>query len=89
MFVIIIYFLEFQIEGLTNSSTSSQVVSALEKVAYATKGPSGNDSLTDGELTTVSKSLESVANLLNKSKGLVSNDFAEVCWCNDICNSSS
>jgi len=73
------YFLEFQIEGLTNSSTSTQVVSALEKVANATKGPSGNDSLTDGELTTVSQSLESVANLLNSSAGLVSNDVAEVC----------
>ena len=72
------FFFDFQITSLKNTSTEDEVVNSLEKLANATKGPSGHDSLTDGELTTVSQSLESVANLLNSSSHLVSNDVAKV-----------
>jgi len=68
----------FQIESLNSTSTEADVVKALGKVANATNGLTGNDSLTDGELTTVSESLESVANLLKRSTSLVSNAVAKV-----------
>ena len=68
----------FQIESLNSTSTEADVVKALEKVANATNVLTGNDSLTDGELTTVSESLESVANLLKSSTSLVSNAVAKV-----------
>jgi len=78
-------FLPIQIESLKSTSTEGQVVNALEKVANATKGPSGEDSLTDGELTSVSESLESVANLLDTTTGLVSTAVAEVGHVNVVC----
>jgi len=68
----------FQIESLNSTSTEADVVKALEKVANATNVLTGNDSLTDGELTTVSESLESVANLIKSSTSLVSNAVAKV-----------
>ena len=68
-----------QVEKLKNDSSEKDVVKALEHFANITKEPSSaNDTLTDGEIKSVTTSLETVANLLNASNHLVSDTIAEV-----------
>jgi len=68
-----------QVTQLKNESSEKEVVNALEHFVNITKEPSSaNETLTDGEITSVTKSLETVANLLNISNHLVSDTVVEV-----------
>jgi len=63
---------------MTNSSEAA-VVYALERFVNITKGPvSAKETLTDGEITTITKSLVKVTNLLNIGNHLVSDTIVEV-----------